>query len=75
MEFDGIEGDLEIISDPNFETLTDLMIKFSDSIILSSEKIDASTMSSIKKYSKDTLSYNDSSDEQKLMNFLLQNID
>ena len=75
MEFDGIEGDLEIISDPNFETLTDLMIKFSDSIILSSEKIDASTMSSIKKYSKDTLSYKDSSDEKKLINFLLQNID
>jgi len=74
MEFDGIEGDLEIISDPNFETLTDLMIKFSDSIILSSEKIDTSTMSSIKKYSKDTLSYKDSSDEKKLMNFLLQNI-
>ena len=58
MEFDGIEGDLEIISDPNFETLTDLMIKFSDSIILSSEKIDTSTMSSIKKYSKEIKFFN-----------------
>ena len=40
IEFDGVEGDLDLISEPNFESLTDLMIKFSDSVILSSENID-----------------------------------
>ena len=75
IEFDGVDGDLELISDPNFESLTDLMIKFSDSVILSSEKIDVSTTGSIKKYSKDFLEFKDSSDEEKLMDFLLKNID
>jgi starch synthase len=74
IEFDGVEGDLGLISDPNFESLTDLMIKFSDSVILSSENIDGSTTSSIKKHSKDFLKFKDSSDEEKLMDFLLKNI-
>jgi hypothetical protein len=75
IEFDGVEGDLDLISDPSFESLTDLMIKFSDSVILSSENIDGSTKSSIKKYSKDVLEFNDSSDDEKLMDFLLKNIE
>jgi starch synthase len=75
IEFDGIEGDLNSISDPNFESLTDLMIKFSDSVILSSENIEGSTASSIKKHSKNFLDYKDSSNEEKLMDFLLKNID
>ena len=74
-EFDGVKGDLDSISDPNFESLTDLMIKFSDSVILSSENIDKSTTSSIKNYSKDVLDFKDSSDDEKLMEFLLKNID
>ena len=75
IEFDGVEGDLDLISEPNFESLTDLMIKFSDSVILSSENIDKSTTSSIKNYSKDVLDFKDSSDDEKLMEFLLKNID
>ena len=75
IEFDGVEGDLDLISEPNFESLTDLMIKFSDSVILSSENIDKSTTSSIKNYSKDVLDFKDSLDNEKLMEFLLKNID
>ena len=51
------------------------MIKFSDSVILSSDNIDESTSSSIKKHSKDFLEFKDSSDEEKLMDFLLKNIE
>ena len=75
IEFDGVEGDLDLISEPNFESLTELMIKFSDSVILSSDNIDGSTTSSIKKHSKDFLEFNDSSDDEKLMEFLLKNIE
>ncbi len=75
IEFDGVDEDLDLISEPNFESLTDLMIKFSDSVILSSENIDKSTTSSIKNYSKDVLDFKDSSDDEKLMEFLLKNID
>ena len=75
IEFDGVEGDLDIISEPNFESLTELMIKFSDSVILSSDNIDGSTTSSIKKHSKDFLEFKDSSDDEKLMEFLLKNIE
>ena len=75
IEFDGVEEGLDLILEPNFESLTDLMIKFSDSVILSSENIDKSTTSSIKNYSKDVLDFKDSSDDEKLMEFLLKNID
>ena len=75
IEFDGVEGDLDIISEPNFESLTELMIKFSDSVILSSDNIDGSTTSSIKKHSKDFLEFKDSSDDEKLVEFLLKNIE
>ena len=75
IQFDGVEGDLDLISEPNFESLTDLMIKFSDSVILSSENIDKSTTSSIKNYSKDVLNFKDSLDNEKLMEFMLKNID
>jgi len=73
IQFDGILDDLSIIDDPSFESMTDLMIKFSDSIILSSDKIDQSTLNSIKVHSKHTLSYNDSLNDEKLIKFLLKN--
>ena len=50
------------------------MIKFSDSIVLSSDNIDKSTQESIKKYSSDYLSFEDSSNEEALVEFLLKNI-
>ncbi len=75
IQFDGIEDDLDVINNPNFESLTDLMIKFSDSVIISSDKIDKSTTDSIKSHSKDSLSYKDSSNDDKLMEFLLKNTD
>ena len=72
IHFDGIDEDLGIIDDPSFESLTDLMIKFSDSVILSSDKIDKSTIDSIKSYSKHSLSYIDSLNDKKLIQFLLK---
>ena len=75
IQFDGIEEDLDLINNPNFESLTDLMIKFSDSVIISSDKIDKSTIDSIKSHSKDSLSFKDSSNDEKLMEFLLKNTD
>ena len=75
IEFDGVEDDLSLISNPNFESLTDLMIKLSDSVILSSENINESSLNSIRSHSKEFLNYKDSLDEDKLINFLLKNID
>ena len=75
IQFDGIDEDLSVVSEANFESLTDLMIKFSDSVVLSSENTPNSTIDSLKSYSKDYLSFKDSSDEEKLMNFLTKNID
>ena len=73
IQFDGVDEDLSIIDNPSFESLTDLMIKFSDSVIISSDKIDKSTIASIKSHSKDSLGFKDSSDDDKLMEFLLKN--
>ena len=50
------------------------MIRFSDSVILSSENIENEIKNSIKKHSKDSLSFKDSSSDEKLMDFLLNNI-
>jgi len=54
--------------------LSDLMIRFSDSVIFSSDNIEKDLKSSVKKHSKDSLSFKDSSSEEKLMDFLLKNI-
>mgnify|MGYP003340884241 FL=1 len=51
------------------------MIKFSDSVIFSSDNIEKDLKTSVKKYSKDSLSFKDSLSEEKLMDFLLKNID
>ena len=75
IQFDGIEEGLDLIDNPNFESLIDLMIKYSDSVIISSEKIEKSTTDSIKSHSKDSLSFKDSSNDDKLMEFLLKNTD
>ena len=72
IQFDGIEEDLSNLSSPDFESLTDLMVKYSDSVIISSDNIDKSTLNSIKSHSKDSLSFKDSSNDEMLMEFLLK---
>ena len=72
IQFDGIEEDLSNLSSPNFESLTDLMIKYSDSVIISSNNIDKSTLNSIKSHSKKSLSFKGSSNDEMLMEFLLK---
>ena len=46
------------------------MIKYSDSIILSTNKTDKKIINIINKNSKDYLSYSDSQDDDKLIGFL-----
>jgi len=75
IQFDGVEENLDSISDPNFFSLNDLMIKYSDSLILSSENIDDKILKSIKNHSIDYLSYKESSNDEKLIKFLLKNLD
>ena len=72
IQFDGIEEDLGNLSSPDFESLIDLMVKYSDSVIISSDNIDKSTLNSIKSHSKDSLSFKDSSNDEILMEFLLK---
>ena len=70
IKFDGVEENIEILSDPDYFNLTDIMIKFSDSVILSSPKTDKKIIDLINKNSKDFLKYSDSQDDDKLMSFL-----
>ena len=70
IKFDGVEENIEILSDPDYFNLTDIMIKFSDSVILSSPKTDKKIIDLINKNSKDCLNYPDSQDDDKLMSFL-----
>jgi len=75
IQFDGIEKGLDKISSPNYDALIDLMLEFSDSVILSSDKIEKSTEKIIKNSSKPALSYKDSLDESLLMNFFSKILD
>ena len=75
IQFDGIEQDLSNLSLPDFESLTDLMIKYSDSVIISSDRIDKSTLNSVKLHSKISLNFKDSSNDDAFMQFLLKNTD
>ena len=74
IQFDGIEDTLSSISTPDFNSLNELMIEYSDSVILSSEKTEKEITAFIKKKSKDCLSYKDSLSDEKLLDFLLNNL-
>ena len=75
IQFDGIQDDLSSISAPDYYSLTELMIQYSDSVILSSEKTEKEIITLIKKNSRDCLSYKDSLSDEKLLDFLLKNLD
>ena len=70
IKFDDIEENIDMLSEQDFYNLTDIMIKFSDSVVLSTDKTDKKIINIISKYSKDYLSYSDSQDDDKLMGFL-----
>ena len=74
IQFDGIEDTLSSISIPDFNSLSELMIEYSDSVILSSEKTEKEITAFVKKKSKDCLSYKDSLSDEKLLDFLLNNL-
>ena len=73
IHFDGIDMNLDLISEPDFIALSNLMVKLSDSVVLSSENIDKQILTSIKDNSKDFLSFEEYSIDDKLINFLLKN--
>ena len=75
IQFDGIEKGLDKISSPNYDALIDLMLEFSDSVILSSDKTEKSIEKILKNSSKPVLSYKDSLDESLLMNFFSKILD
>ena len=47
IQFDGIDENLDSISTPDFSSLSDLMIQFSDSVIFSSDNIEKDLKSSV----------------------------
>ena len=75
IKFDGIEKGLDKISSPSYDALIDLMLEFSDSVILSSDKTEKSIEKIIKNSSKPVLNYKDSLDESLLMNFFSKILD
>ena len=75
IKFDGIEKGLDKISSPSYDALIDLMLEFSDSVILSSDKTEKSIEKIIKNSAKPVLNYKDSLDESLLMNFFSKILD
>jgi starch synthase len=75
VQFDEIEEGLDKLSSPTYDSLIDLMIEFSDAIVLSSDKIDKSTEKIIKNSSKPLLSYKNSLNESLFMEFFAKHLD
>ena len=75
VQFDGIEKCVEKLSRSDYDSLIDLMIEFSDGIVLSSDKILKSTQKIINSSSKPTLSYKDSLNGKLFMEFFAKHLD
>ena len=75
VEFDEIDKGLDKLSSPTYDSLVNLMIDFSDGIVLSSEKIDKKTEKIIKNSSKPLLTYKKSLDENLFIDFLAKYLD
>ena len=75
VQFDEIGTALDKLSSPTYDSLIDLMIGFSDGIVLSSDKINKSTEKIIKNSGKPVLSYKNSLDESLFMNFFAKHLD
>lgn len=75
VQFDGIEKCVEKLSRSDYDSLIDLMIEFSDGIVLSSDKILKSTQKIINSSSKPTLSYKDSLNDKLFMEFFAKHLD
>ena len=74
VQFDEIDNGLDKLASPTYDALIDLMIEFSDAIVLSSDKIDKSTEKIIKKSSKPLLSYKNSLNETLFMEFFAKHL-
>ena len=74
VQFDEIEKGVDKLSSPTYDSLIDLMIEFSDAIVLSSDKIDKSTEKIIKNSSKPLLSYKNSLNESLFMEFFAKHL-
>ena len=75
VQFDKIDTGLDKLSSPTYDSLVNLMIDFSDGIVMSSEKIDKKTEKIIKSSSKPLLTYKKSLDENLFIDFLAKYLD
>ena len=74
VQFDEIEKGVDKLSSPTYDSLIDLMIEFSDAIVISSDKIDKSTEKIIKNSSKPLLSYKNSLNESLFVEFFAKHL-
>ena len=74
VQFDGVEKGTEHLSSASYDSLIDLMIGFSDGIVLSSDKIHKSTQAIINKSKKPILSYKDSLNDKLFMEFFAKHL-
>ena len=74
VQFDEIDKGLDKLSSPTYDALIELMIDFSDGIVLSSEEIDKSTEKIIKSSSKPVLSYKNSLNDKLFMEFFAKHL-
>ena len=74
VQFDEIDKGLDKLASPTYDSLIDLMVEFSDAIVLSSDKIDKSTEKIIKNSSKPLLSYKNSLNEGLFMEFFAKHL-
>ena len=74
VQFDEIDKGLDKLSSPTYDALIELMIDFSDGIVLSSEEIGKSTEKIIKSSSKPVLSYKNSLNDKLFMEFFAKHL-
>ena len=75
VQFDGVGKGEEHLSSSTYDSLINLMIGFSDGIVLSSDKIDKSIQTIIKKSKKPILSYKDSLNDKLFIEFFAKHLD
>jgi len=74
VQFDEIDEGIDQLSSPTYDALIDLMISFSDAIVMSSDTIDKTTEKIIKNSSKPLLSYKNALNEKLFMEFFLKHL-
>ena len=74
VQFDAIDKGLENLKSPTYESLIDIMLEFSDGVVISSEKVEQSIRKIIKNSSKPVLSYKNSLDDKLFVEFFAKHL-